>query len=116
MTWFTSWTIEQWIAVLAIAGSAATWVASSAVRALTYRREQQQREWARVYDLLKILNNTNSEYGHWEQLAAVNELKTLTHNRKAVVRIATAVREFWSQGNANQRIVDELDKLIHGEH
>lgn len=116
MTWITSWTVEQWVAVLAIAGAAIAWTTSGLVRAFTYRREQQQREWTRVYELLRILYNKDHEHGHWAQIAAINELKTLTHNREGVTRIAKAIREFWAQDGGNQLILSELDLLIAGRN
>lgn len=109
-----SWTVEQWVAVLTIAFSTLTWSVSGLIRAWTYRREQQQKEWLRLAELLAVLYNKQHEHGHWAQLAAINEMRTLTANRPAVLRIARQIREFWAKGD-HQDVVDELDRLLRGD-
>ncbi|MER8375116.1 hypothetical protein [Mesorhizobium sp. M1406] len=105
------WTIEQWIAIATIAGSAFGWAIANVVRAWTYSREQQQREWARFGEILGILNNKNYEHGMWAQLAAINELRSLRTKRPLVLRIAREARTFWADGG-NVAVLAELDELI----
>ncbi|MBB3234425.1 hypothetical protein [Phyllobacterium endophyticum] len=105
------WLFSNWLTVVPLIGSAVAWAWAAVDRALTLRREQAQREWARLGELLVILNNKDNKHGYWSQIAAVVEMHGLRTKRSTVLRLAKEARLFWSNG-ATPALLTELDLLI----
>jgi hypothetical protein len=105
--------LQEWVALtgvlipfIALAGGA-VW------RAWTYHREQKQKEWERLHELLKTLYNKDGDYGEWAQLAAVYEMKTVRIDQSALADIVSNVLEYWSKsGGSAPALTTELRRLL----
>ena|SRR5450631_3490240 len=80
-------------------------------RAWTYQREQKQKEWERLHELVKTLYNKDGEYGAWAQLAAVHELKTLRIDQAVLGSIVINALDYWTQTGADAQLITELKKV-----
>jgi hypothetical protein len=105
------WFQENWAVAVPLLGAALGWVYAAIFEAHTRRRDQRQREAARLQELAKVLYNKDYEHGGWAQVAAVAELRQLKSQRTAVLRIAKLARDHWAD-NEHRPIVAELDDLI----
>ena len=106
------WLRSNWLTLVPIFGAVCAWLWTVGVQALTLRQQQNQREWARFGELVKILNNPEGKHGKWDQMAAVLELNGLKSKKKFVLRIATDARAYWAANGASEALVTELDALI----
>jgi len=105
------WLTNNWLTVVPLVGAAMGWAWAAAVQAWTLRQQQDQREWARLAELVKILNNPDGKQGRWDQMAAVLELHGLKKKKKIVLRVAKEARDHFA-ASGNPQLVAELDALI----
>jgi len=95
---------DQWFVVfgLVIAGlGVAVPLLTSAVtgvfKQVTLNREQRQREWARLSELLDILeNHAADKHGELAQLAAIHELAELSTKVRVVIPLVQRLSEVWT--------------------
>ena len=55
------WILNNWLTVLPLIGAAGAWAWAAVDRARTFRRQQDQHEWGRIQELVKILNNEGGD-------------------------------------------------------
>lgn len=112
------WSAQEWAAAAAIAAvivTVATSAAASAASAFTYWREQDQREWSRLQDLIKILYNSDFAHGGWAQIAAISEMTTLARRKEVVRKIAAAAADHWQISAPTSPLISELRKIAAGK-
>jgi hypothetical protein len=83
-------------------------------RAWTYAREQRQKEWERLHELVKTLYNKDTEYGLWGQLVAIHELKTLRIDRAILAAIVSNMLKFWTDPKlkGDPKLISELENAL----
>jgi hypothetical protein len=101
-------TFENWIALGGFLVPFITMAGSAIWRARTYWREQQQREWQRLQELLETLNNTDGKHGLWQQIAAIRELRTLRVDQVSLSLIVSHALELWLKQAVDVRLIQEL--------
>jgi len=104
-------TFLEWIALFGALTPFIGLAGGAIWRAWTYHREQRQKEWERLHDLLKTLYNKNNEYGEWAQLAAVCELNTVRINQVTLAVIVANVMTHWTNVGASPQLINELKRL-----
>lgn len=113
ISWYPE-TLSQWaalfVAILPLLGGVVAFFKS----ALQWAAQQRMREWLRISDLAKILNNPwdhdgISEFSKWEQLLAIDELGTYRHQRAAVLVVLEDARALWPE---HPQHIDRINKSI----
>ena len=104
-------TLQEWIALASVLMPFLGLAVGAIWRAWTYHREQKQKEWERLHELLKTLHNKDHDYGPWAQLAAAHELRTVRINRTVLAAIVSSMLAHWNKPGANASLIDELKKI-----
>ena len=104
-------TLQEWIALASVLIPFLGLAVGAIWRAWTYHREQKQKEWERLHELLKTLQNKDHDYGPWAQLAAAHELRTVRINRTVLAAIVSSMLAHWNKPGANASLIDELKKI-----
>lgn len=106
-----NWTSpEVAAALIAATALAVTWIVGAMWQAVLRHEERQQAEWARLQELAHVLHQGVAN-GHWAQVLAVRELRTLRKRHTDVQWLARSAKTFWL-ASGNQELKDELDDLL----
>src|SRR5262249_14718175 len=107
------WISKNWLTILPFVGAAAAWAVATVIQALTLHRQQDQREWQRIQELIKIIGNEGGKIGTWEQIAAVMELRAMKNKKKFVKPLIAKLRPLYEGRDASKELLAELDELLN---
>ena len=113
------WITDNWStigplfgAAIGSAGTALGWLWAEIIRAKTLRRQQDQHEWQRIQELIKIVGNEQGTIGTWEQIAALRELRALKNKREIVKPIVAQMLPLYEQRNASKELLAEFREFL----